>query len=86
MGNFIPASSASETNSPDMTRHQYDRELGTITAQDREYAAEIIDDIKNPRDPEDASVEGIAQWVRKIRYEAVIHDRLHRPLTTAESK
>lgn len=53
----------------------YDAALGTITAQDREYAADMADDLSDS----DRPVEIIAEWCRKIRYEAVTADRLARP-------
>src|SRR5438874_1290548 len=54
-------------------KHEYDRKLGTITAQDREYARDLLDDLNEVDDePRD---ELIAVWFRKVRYEAVIADR-----------
>lgn len=51
--------------------HEYDRDLGKISDKDREYAVEIMDEIANHT----SSLEDVAQWLRKVRYEAVIADR-----------
>ncbi len=63
----------------------YDAELGKITDQDREYAIDLVDDI----DEEVDQVERLriaAQWLRKVRYEAVIADRKSRPNGETEPK
>ena len=62
-----------------MATHEYDRELGRITEQDREYAREILDDIADyERTGQGDTIELIAQWLRKVRYEAVIADHAKR--------
>lgn len=53
---------------------QYDRELGKITDQDREYASRLLLDLRDVS-PED-ELRLVAEWVRKVRYEAVIADRM----------
>lgn len=56
----------------------YDRELGRITPQDREYAADLVDDIEDFLDDRPGQIEAAAQWIRKVRYEAVMEDRKKR--------
>lgn len=56
------------------TGHQYDRELGRITDQDREYAADLISDLKDVETFEE-ELRLVAEWFRKVRYEAVLEDR-----------
>lgn len=56
-------------------RHIYDLELGKITDQDREYARDLLeDDLPEELDPH-MRIELVAQWFRKVCYEAVIADR-----------
>ena len=50
----------------------YDQELGKLTAQDREHARDLLDDLGMIGDLHE---EDVAQWSRKIRYEAVMADR-----------
>lgn len=57
---------------------KYDRELGRVTPQDREYAAELVDDIEEDINDRAAQVETAALWIRKVRYEAVMADRAKR--------
>lgn len=52
----------------------YDEKLGEITDQDREYAAELLDDLEMS-DPLLQEIQTVAEWFRKVRYEAVIADR-----------
>lgn len=56
------------------TEHKYDHELGRISDQDREYAADLISDLKDVETPEE-ELQLVAEWFRKVRYEAVISDR-----------
>lgn len=61
--------------------HEYDIELGKITDQDREYAADLICDYccaLSGGDTDAYAQEQVAQWLRKVRYEAVIADRAKR--------
>lgn len=62
-----------------LTRTPYDAELGEITEQDREYANDLLSDLQERPRPA-PSVEIVAQWLRKVRYEAVIEDRKKRPI------
>ncbi len=55
----------------------YDAELGKITDEDREYAADLLGDLGDGL-PTDQDREIVAQWLRKVRYEAVIADRKKR--------
>lgn len=66
-------------------KHEYDRELGKITEQDREYAGELLMEwdclfTKNPTcstdELDNEAIENTARWLRKVRYEAVLSDRL----------
>ena len=50
----------------------YDQELGKITERDREYALDLLDDLGMIADLHE---ENVAQWFRKVRYEAVMADR-----------
>jgi hypothetical protein len=50
---------------------EYDSELGRITEQDREYAGAMLDDFTD----EWTRLECAAQWLRRVRYEAVMADR-----------
>ncbi len=62
-----------------MAEHVYDQELGKITDHDRECASEIIDEVEeNIAEGRTEQIRLIAEWVRKIRYEAVIADRSRR--------
>ncbi len=55
--------------------HDYDMELGKITDQDREYARDLLEDgLPEETDPH-MRLELVAQWFRKVRYEAVMADR-----------
>lgn len=54
-------------------RTPYDAELGKITAQDHEYAFDLLHDL-SMNDPQ-VDRERVALWLRKVRYEAVIADR-----------
>lgn len=54
-----------------MTESQYDADLGRVTDQDRQYAKEILDEIANHT----SSLNDVAEWLRKVRYEAVMADR-----------
>lgn len=62
---------------------EYDRELGRITPQDREYAAELVGDIEDEINDADAQVQIAAEWIRKVRYEAVMADRKRRAALTS---
>lgn len=64
----------------------YDAELGTITANDREYAIDMVSDLEI--DDLEAQADTAAQWIRKVRYEAVIADRKRRtdPKSQDDSK
>jgi hypothetical protein len=53
------------------TPHDYDAELGKITDQDREYALDLLSDLKDETD-EASKPYIVMQWLRKVRYEAVI--------------
>lgn len=54
----------------------YDAELGAITEQDREYAADLLGDLADDAPTDEAlRREIVAQWFRKVRYEAVMADR-----------
>jgi len=57
-------------------RVPYDAELGNITDQDREYAADLISDFLETEG--DEIHETVAQWLRNVRYEAVMADRARR--------
>lgn len=52
----------------------YDRELGKITDQDRKYAAHLLSELKHLETLEN-KLKLVAEWFRKVRYEAVIADR-----------
>lgn len=60
-----------------MTQREYDAELGRITEDDRSHAADILCDISDSADLEYRE-QTVAEWVRKIRYEAVMADRKRR--------
>lgn len=61
--------------------HQYDRELGTITDDDRSNASDLLSDVEElTGSPRLELVETVAQWLRKVRYEAVMSDRKKRSL------
>jgi len=57
-------------------KRPYDSELGKITDQDREYAADLLGDLADDA-PTDLALrmEITASWLRKVRYEAVMADR-----------
>lgn len=55
---------------------KYDRELGRVSALDREYAVELLADLDD--ETECDRLEIVAAWLRKARYEAVMADRKHR--------
>ena len=55
----------------------YDANLGEITVQDREYALDLMADLEDDNEGQSA-LETIAQWFRKVRYEAVMADRKQR--------
>ena len=52
----------------------YDAELGKITDQDREYAKDLIEDYEEDKE-HGIGVATVAEWLRKVRYEAVMADR-----------
>jgi len=63
----------------DTTATPYDTELGKITDQDREYAQELIDGYEQAiSEAPGYALQEVAQWLRKVRYEAVIADRKSR--------
>lgn len=63
----------------------YDRELGRITPQDREYAAELVADLDDEISNTDR-LDTAAQWIRKVRYEAVMADRKTRSAQTSAER
>lgn len=56
-------------------RHEYDAELGKITNGDREYARDLLEDDLPEETDVNMRIEIVAQWFRKVRYEAVMADR-----------
>lgn len=63
---------------PDAGEGADDTKLGEITEQDREYAAELIADCEEEVDDSQRQLEVVAQWLRKVRHQAVIDDRKNR--------
>lgn len=58
---------------------EYDRELGAITDDDRLNASDVLSDLEEMvTEPRLERVEVVAQWLRKVRYEAVMADRKKR--------
>jgi hypothetical protein len=58
-------------------KRPYDAKLGRITEQDREYADDLLCDLSNI-DTLKESKQTVAEWFRKVRYEAVMADRKQR--------
>lgn len=59
---------------------EYDSELGKITDQDREYAGDLIFDYScvytdAAGNEDERALQVVAEWIRKVRYEAVMADR-----------
>ena len=52
---------------------ELDIELSKITAQDHEYAKDLLEDLAEGMPGEQQTI--VAQWLRKSRYEAVMADR-----------
>ena len=55
---------------------KYDRELGKITERDLEYAGDLVTDLNEA--PRGDRIRVASEWLRKVRYEAVMADRNRR--------